>query len=392
MLPGPRRDFRNNFRKTTRLSELQQKNGQLIVEESNRLVDEVQWTTEQYKKEVDRRLDEQLKDIEFLREELQLKKRDAIKEEEALKVFKQRVEKKLHSIGELTRISRQVQEVRSKNPFARGTIDVADKALANELRVLEISTEDLQDCHENIRELIRKLRESIFELDNDLNLKDQVHDLDQLCKSMKETDLSLKRPSTGEDFKREGISMDNWNKLSMDRINRTRELIKKGTSIRSFTEIQLKEIDDTLNDHFHRTNEKFHERITEMKETKLRLENTLKSNLDHMNTVDRNLVNLDKELLGKQGFINLCTARLKTRTMRPGQELCEDSVQAALLQELDSLHKTVAKLKAQVEETNFSSKHLQAARLQLQGQISEQSRLIQLNEVDCMTLRANLQL
>lgn len=392
MLPGPRRirEYRNDFRKVTRLSELQQKGSELITEESNRLVDEVQWTTEQNKSEVDRRLQERLEDIKFLREELQLKKRDVLKEEEALKVFRQRIEKSLQAILALYKISHEVQEIRNQNPHKNGAVDIADRAITNELRLFEQSLQELNDSQQNVDELIRKLRESSFDLDKDLKYKDDVQKLEELCVNLKESFLNLKL--TEGDFKREGISMDNWNRLTFNRIKRAADLIQQGTSLRSFVEIQLKEVVDNLRDQFHRTNEKFQDRISEMKTTKIRLENTLKTNIDHLNAVDRNLVNLDKELLGKHGFINVCTARLATRSQRTDQELCEDGVQHALLKELTHLKRTVEQLKSKIQETNFSRKHLQAAQLQLKESIDIQSYLIQLNEVDCMTRRANLQL
>lgn len=393
MLPGPTRrlnKFRNDFRKLTRLAELQQKNGQSITEESNRLVDQVQWTTELSKKEVDRRLEERLQDIKFLREELQVKKCDSVKEEEALKVHLQRIEKLIAAVLALQAVSLEVKEIRDKNPYAKGTVDLADRAIANELQVFQSSLEALAESRENIKELIRKLRESVFELDKDLKYKDDVQAIEELCCAMKEKVLNLKE--TKSHFKREGIPQDEWQKLSFNRIARSSALIQQGTSFRSFVVIQLREVVENLRDQFHRTNEKFRLRIAEMKDTKLRLENTLKTTLDHMNTIDRNLVNLDKELLGKHGFINLCTTRLTIRSQRQGQELCADSVQHELLKELAHLQKTVATLKAKIEEANYSRKHLQAASLQLKENIGQQSYLIQLNEVDCMTRRENLQL
>lgn len=394
MLPGPSRhsrprNYSNNYRKTTQLADLQQRESEGIVDESNRLVDEVHWTTELNKKEVDRRLQERVKDIEFLRDELQVKKRDAIKEEECLEVFTNRVKKAIRVISDLQKISQEVFTVRGQNPYANGTKDVADKALHVELLLFQDCLTELSESMENLLEGTRKLRESTYNLDQDIKSKDDVKEVEELCCAMKETLLTIKL-SDGQ-FKKEGISMDEWNKRSWNRINSTSNLIKQATNIRSFVAVQLKEIVERLRDQFHRTNEKFNERIVEMKNTKVRLENSLKSNIDHMNTIDRNLVVLDKELLDKHGFINVCTSRIKTRSqLRVGQELCKDSVQDALLKELAHLKASVTALKAQIESANFSRKHLQAAALQLREKLEEESYLIQLNEVNCMTRRANL--
>lgn len=353
-------------------------------------MDEVHFTTEEHKKEVDQRLKERLQDIKFLREELQVKKRDAVKEEEALNVFRERVQKAISAIEALHKVTLEVQEIRKQNPYAEGSTDVADKATTLELRTFRDSLQELTDSLDNLNELIRKLRESIFNLDKDIKFKDDVQEVEELCSAMKETILNI--GLTEGDFKRQGISMEEWNTLSFNRIASTSNLIQQGTSLRSFVAVQLQDIVERLRDQFHRTNEKFHERITEMKETKQRLENSLKENLNHMNTIDRNLVNLDKELLAKHGFINVCTTRLKTRSLRRGQELCDDSVQHALLKELANLKSSVTALKAQIETTNFGRKHLQAAALQLREKQQQETYLIQLNEVDCMTRRANLQL
>lgn len=391
MLPGPRRPIKNygkDFRKVVNLSNLQQKESEFVLEESNRQVDEVHWTTETHKSEVDRKLQERLQDIKFLREELQLKRRDAKQEEGALQVFRQRVKNGISTIEDLYKISIGVQKVQKENPYDKCSLDKADRALNNEIVVIRNGLQELSESLEHLNELTRKLRESIFNLDKDIKYKDGALEVEELCCAMKETISTMKL--TEGNFKREGITMNEWNKLSFNRIASTRTLIQQGVSLRSFVDVQLREVVERLKDQFHRTNESFDERIIKSKERKLRLENSLKDNLNHMNTIDRNLTNLDKELLAKHGYINVCTTRLATRSQRQGQELCDDSVQHALLKELSNLKSVVVNLESQVETANFSRKHLQAAGFKLKEQLEQETYLMHLNEVGCMPKRANL--
>lgn len=104
--------------------------------ESDRLIDETRLLTEQWKKESDFRLKERLVDIQFLLDEVKRQKTEACLEEEALKVYRNRLlnTKKLLDAEQITR---QCISLREK----RIGIDLVDDDVEKELK-RELNTFD----------------------------------------------------------------------------------------------------------------------------------------------------------------------------------------------------------------------------------------------------------
>lgn len=63
-----------------------------------------------------------------------------------------------------------------------------------------------------------------------------------------------------------------------------------------------------------------------------------------VNEIARNITSLEKELADKEGYLSLCQMRLANRAQRNGVELCQDSVQKSLMDELKALRFTVGSL------------------------------------------------
>lgn len=104
--------------------------------ESDRIIDETRLLTEQWKRESDFRLKERLVDIQFLLDEVKRQKTEACKEEEALKVYRNRLlnTKKLLDAEHITR---QCISLREK----RIGIDLVDDEVEHELK-RELNTFD----------------------------------------------------------------------------------------------------------------------------------------------------------------------------------------------------------------------------------------------------------
>jgi tektin-1 len=87
---------------------VQQHTADRVIAESGRLCDMISEVTKHSKAEVDNKLEERIKDIEYQREENEIQKKECCKEEEALFTYTERIKCALKSLEE------QVMEVCKK--------------------------------------------------------------------------------------------------------------------------------------------------------------------------------------------------------------------------------------------------------------------------------------
>lgn len=110
---------------------------------------------------------------------------------------------------------------------------------------------------------------------------------------------------------------------------------------------------DDLSNQVDRTNEAFCKRIAATRYAKTVLESIHNCTALKANEITKNIINLEKELADKEGYIGLCQIRLANRAQRPDVELCHDSVQQTLNKELTLLKQTVGNLSQMLAEVNF---------------------------------------
>lgn len=140
--------------------------------------------TDQWKKESDFRLKERLVDIQFLLDEVKRQKTEACKEEEALKIYRNRL-MNTKKLLDAEHITRQCICLREK----RIGIDLVDDEVEHELK-REMNTFDgcrmvLNETLSQIKEQIRRLRASNYLLDRDVCNKDKSYHIDEVNLTMR---------------------------------------------------------------------------------------------------------------------------------------------------------------------------------------------------------------
>lgn len=79
--------------------------------------------------------------------------------------------------------------------------------------------------------------------------------------------------------------------------------------LRSYVDILLKQVVEDLENQVSRTNEAYKKRISEMRYTKIKLENLHRESSNQVNEITRNITKLEKELADKEGYIALVQMR-----------------------------------------------------------------------------------
>lgn len=154
--------------------------------ESERLIEETQFTTDKWKNETEFRLKERMVDVQFLLDEAMKQKKAACREEEALKTYRQRLLNAIKFLNEMgVKICQQCIVLRENRRCVDMVHDDADKELKREIIVITSCQAMLDKTLGETNEQIRRLRATIYLLDRDLANKGMSYQID-------ETNLSLR--------------------------------------------------------------------------------------------------------------------------------------------------------------------------------------------------------
>lgn len=145
-----------------------------------------------------------------------------------------------------------------------------------------------------------------------------------------------------------------WIEYTKQGIQNTAKELNSAKPLRSYIDIILKQIVEDLSNQVVRTNEAFTKRISETRYAKTVLEGIHNQTALKVNNMSRNITNLEKELADKEGYLCLCQMRLANRAQRNGVELCQDSVQKSLIDELKTLRFTVGNLNQILTQVNYN--------------------------------------
>lgn len=184
--------------------------------------------------------------------------------------------------------------------------------------------------------------------------------------------------------------MGEWSHTTYNNLECNAKELNSAGQLRAYIDLLLKQVCEDMSNQTDRTNEAFERRINELKHVKKCLENKHNDTMNHINEVQTNIQNLEKELGDNQRAQQLCLTRLGNRATRPGLELTCDEVQDALYHELNALKASMCKLNRKVQENKASMRYLLHVQVMQEEEINIKSNSIKIDEVDCMTMRQAL--
>ncbi|XP_053688785.1 tektin-1 [Sabethes cyaneus] len=385
------RDWDLNNRTKNNFSLNQQTLAERIICESERLIDETKFTTELNKNESDFRLKERICDIKFRLDELKKQKKDAHVEEEALKVYKQRTIDAINTLKEIALpLTQKCIIMREMRQGVDLVLDDVDKELRQELDVINGALGMLHKLMDEGIEQLRRLRATIYLLDRDLSHKEKSIQID-------EKNIELRHNQLGMHVYDGTVPLDPYNNTDPEWINvtntniaNTAKEINSAQTMRSYIDQVLKQAAEDIRQQVERTNAAFGKRISEMRYTKIKLENIHKETVHQVNELTRNVTKLEKEIAEKEGYVALAQVRMANRAHRPGFELCKDNVYNSLKKEMAALRETIAKLDQMLVQSRATLRYLLNTQVMQEEEINLKTSSLKIDEADCMTLRESL--
>ncbi|PSN50247.1 Tektin-1 [Blattella germanica] len=303
-----------NNRHRYRTTEDQQQIADRVIYESDRLKDLIDDVTKTTKTEVDRKLDERVKDTEHEKRENELQKAECCKEEEALVVYKERILDAMENIKEQAlKICKKCIILREGRLGIDLAHDDVERELLKEVETIEGAQALLRRALEQTNEQIRLLRSTKYFLDRDNEDKSNALKIDKYCASLQETSLNLSMYHGIAPLDPGNVTKEEWERFSKQFIERAAKEVNNARPLRSYIDTLLKQIIEDLKNQY----------------------NTLRLANEMMRTITR----LEKAIGEKEGFMALAHTRLGHRAQRPAIELTRYIY--LLIDHINLLHKNL---------------------------------------------------
>ncbi|XP_064424940.1 tektin-1 [Latimeria chalumnae] len=371
-------------------AEAQRSRSERVTEESQRLVDETEKTTQKTQRDVNKKLDQRIENINYWRQELDRKLDELVNETEVLLVYKRRLEKALESCEEPLRISQQCLINREKRIGIDLVHDAVERELIKEVEVIQGIIALLQRTLEQTIEQIRLNRSAIYYLEKDLKDKYSAFKLDDYCNNLINNSPDIHYAPNVVKIEGNSVTPKEWEDFSNTNVLNADKQKNNSVALRGLIDGIISQTTDDMRKQCEAVNFSFRERLKETKEAKSKLEDHLAKVMDEVTSQEYNIDHLKKAIADKEGPMKVSQTRLETRTYRPNVELCRDPVQYRLISEVQEITTNIERLRATLAQAEAELKGLIRNQLALEEEIHVKSNTIYIDEVLCMRMRESM--
>ncbi|KAK5854674.1 hypothetical protein PBY51_004849 [Eleginops maclovinus] len=357
----------------------------LFRAECKRLIHETDKSCKRMQNDDNKQLDQRVRDIQFLKKELELKLEEIIVEIDVLIALQSRVGKALEACREPLRVTVVCLEERMKRVPPERLHDEVDRELLREREVIEGVASLLQRVAEQITEQIRLNRSIKYHLEQDLKEKFEAQCIDNSCALMTTHSInSLQRSKhTQTVLQSLTVTPEQWENISDINMAKAEQQQTNSLSLRAMVESLLEQTVADMQKQFQAATETFQLNVQEIKSAKGLMEDQLAKILCEFSSEQRNKEDLQVAIAESKHVLSLAQARLVMRRQRPGKEQCHDPAQTQLLAEVQQLNAHINRLREAVSHSEEQQRALVRCQLELQENIERKASSLYIDEVIC---------
>ncbi|KAF7255287.1 hypothetical protein EG68_08308 [Paragonimus skrjabini miyazakii] len=380
--------YSNNIK--YRSAEKERELSQGLQNECDRLMDETAKRTERTLKDVDKKIDQRIKDVKYWKSEVNKKLEDVTNETDALNTSFVRIKKALEATEEPLHLTQQCILTRETRTGIDLVHDDAQKELYKETEVIKGVQALLHKTLEQAKEQLRLNRKAVYNLKKDSADKLTAQHIDEYALSLKSTDESLPGSRQALKIDPNSVNAEEWQAFTSCSIKAGDKQLHNSQELRSLIDGILQQVASDQRRQVEATNRALTKRISETRSAKGKLEEHLAAVLKEISNMEDMILELNKSIKDKEGALRLAVTRIDLRQDRPNVELCRDPANYRLLQELDEIRNDVAQLSHRLKLAHDSLKALCRRQLDLEEEIQIKAATLFIDEVQCMGIRESL--
>lgn len=361
-----------------------------LKDESERLIEETAKTTFKTQRDVNKKFDQRIFDIDYWKKELDDKLDGLSKEIDSLLAFKTRIEKAREACKEPLHIARQCLANRQRRTDIDLVHDDVEKELLKEVEVLEGVCALLERTHEQAVEQIRLNKKAKFNLEKDLKDKFAALSIDKHNAELKNNSAGTSLKGGVAKIDANSSTPDDWENFSNVNILNADKQLNSSVNLRSMVDGILQATANDMSKQKENVDVAFNKRIDETRDAKEKLEDHLSKVLNQIKEMEENVARLSKAIADKEEPLKLNNTRLDNRTYRPNVELCRDPVQYRLVEESGEIQTSLARLAERLAQSEASLKGLIRRQLDLEEDIDVKANTLFIDETQCMGMRKSI--
>ncbi|XP_026291601.1 tektin-1 [Frankliniella occidentalis] len=370
-----------------RAADDQQQLADRILEEGCRMRGETEELVKTNKDEVDHRIEEKLKNLQYRQHELNKQRKHLCVEIDALDTYMDRMYDCLdHLCKKLTENCKKCINLREGRLGIDLVFDDVDRELTKEFELLKGVEAMLTRMQEQTKEQIRQLKASRHLIDRELHDLDAAIKIDEANRDLRESSLNLSLYQ-GNQLHSSDIVQAETDMYSQMNMEQSAKRVNDARMLKSYIDTLLTQLYEDSCQQGNAVNESFRRRIDEIKEAKTKLEQRHHETARQANEMTRNITALQKAIQEKEGFMALAHTRLGNRAQRLRMELCRDDVETSLISEVMQIQAAVTELQNQLAHAEASLRYLLKMQIQLEEDINVKTNSLKIDEVECLTVR-----
>lgn len=362
-----------------------------MLAECDRIRDEIGERTDLNKNKVDHKLDEKIKDLEFIRREIALQRSEVTKGINSFNLHNDHIFAILEDVGKSAKMCKECCILRESRQGIDLCRDDVERELGKEMEVLEGAKKLLTRAQEQVNEQVRRLRSLLYLMDRDAEAKENAQKLDGLNYVLSEENMMLFTYHGFTPLNPATVTAEEWQLFTQQSIERAATEINSSRSLCDYINNIVRQAVDDLRKQNCIVNEAFRRRIAEMKEVKSKLEMKHSETIRHVKEMMGNITKLQDAIARQGQFLALAHTRLGNRAQMSGMELCKDLVEAHLTGEVDDLRQELATFQRTLAEAEATLRYLLRMQLRLEEDINIKTNTLKIDEVDCLVLRQSIQ-
>ncbi|XP_062420249.1 tektin-4-like isoform X1 [Pungitius pungitius] len=403
--------------------EVTRNQSQLFRAECRRTITEMDTACRRMQSDDTKHLDQRVRDIQFLRKNLEWKLEEITEEVDVLLEMSSRLAKALEVCRETLRVTvvcldeRSVLECaaasesfshtlnqagspnlqlqqsshihsspppsvacRTRRPPSERRHDHVDGELLQEREVCEAAGLLLQGAGERIAEQIRLNRSVLQLLEQDVEDKRRAEDVDNSCASMTSR-CTGEGPSSF--LPSVVVTPEQWENTSAINLAHAEQQKADSLHLRALAESVLERTATDLDERVRTATTALQRNVSELQAARSQMGEELAQVLSELASQQRTSADLLGAIAENEGELRLARARLAVRRQRPSKERCHDPAQSLLLAEVQQLHAHIHKLREARLQSEDEQRALVRCQRELQENLEVKASSLHIDEVVC---------
>lgn len=371
-------------------AEQERASAERLQSEGARLTDETDEITRFTQEDVNKKLAQRLRELNFWKDEVQSQLQSVDNEIDTLLKYKGSLENSLESTEHPQSVTTSCLTYRQGREGIDMVHDDVEINLLKEGEVIEGVRSVLVRTLEQTIEQIRRLRSAKYFLQKDVADKNAAISIDNTCHNLnnKDSDIHLYDGVTQELVT--SVTPADWSNYSDANIKKAECEKQASVTLRSVISGVIEQTRNDLLKQCRNVDLALKRRVEECTNAKERLTGHLDKVEKEIESMECNISKLKAASEEKVAPLKVAHTRLAQRSQRPNVELTRDPAQYQLVSEVKLIEQSIAALESQLDASEASLKGLIRNQIDLKEDIRIKTKSLHIDKDLCQDLRATI--